>query len=58
MTKRETVVRYVACAVAGVGALIALDVTAVGLGIGWAAWLIDVAFFSGLIIVTIGCRLS
>ncbi len=55
MTKRETVVRYVACAVAGVGALAALDVTVVGLGIGWAAWLIDVAFFSGLIIVTVGC---
>jgi peptidoglycan/xylan/chitin deacetylase (PgdA/CDA1 family)/uncharacterized membrane protein YbhN (UPF0104 family) len=55
LTKRQVLTRYVLCALVAAAATAALDATVVRAGIGPVAWLIDVAFASGLVLITVGC---
>ncbi len=55
MTKRQVLTRYILVALLCAGATAALDLTVVHAGIGPVAWLIDVAFASALVLITIGC---
>ncbi|MDX6377914.1 MAG: hypothetical protein QOE98_2217 [Gaiellaceae bacterium] len=55
MTKRQVLTRYILYALVGAAATAALDATVVQAGIGPVAWLIDVAFASALVLITVGC---
>jgi peptidoglycan/xylan/chitin deacetylase (PgdA/CDA1 family)/uncharacterized membrane protein YbhN (UPF0104 family) len=55
LTKRQVLMRYVLCALAAAAATAVLDATVVQAGIGPVAWLIDVAFASALVLITVGC---
>lgn len=55
MTKRQVLTRYILCAVVAAAFTAVLDATVVRAGIGPVAWLIDVAFASALVLITVGC---
>jgi len=55
MTKRQVLVRYALLALAGSAVTAGLDAAFAHLHASWAAWLLDVAFASALIVVTVGC---
>jgi peptidoglycan/xylan/chitin deacetylase (PgdA/CDA1 family)/uncharacterized membrane protein YbhN (UPF0104 family) len=55
VTKRQVLTRYILYALVGAAATAALDATVVQAGIGPVAWLIDVAFASALVLITVGC---
>ncbi len=55
MTRNAALARYVAVAAVAALATAALDVLLVRLGAGWLAWTLDIAFATGLILVTWGC---
>src|SRR3954470_22629081 len=55
MTQKQVLTRYVLFALLGAAVTAGLDATVVAAGLGPAAWLIDVAFASALILVTIAC---
>jgi peptidoglycan/xylan/chitin deacetylase (PgdA/CDA1 family)/uncharacterized membrane protein YbhN (UPF0104 family) len=55
MRKTEVLLRYAALVAGVVIIAAALDATFVRLDIGWLSWIVDVAFISGLVVLTIGC---
>ena len=55
MTKRQALVGYVACAVAAAGLTALIDLALIALGAGWLAWALNIAFLTGLVVVTWGC---
>ena len=54
VTKRQVLVRYVGLAVLAAALVAVVDLTLVALGLGWLAWLLDVAYAVALVLLTWG----